>query len=1039
MPVECPKCHSENNEGSRFCSNCAAPLGQAGQLPDSFTKTLATPLPVISKDKLIAGKYRIVEEIGRGGMGVVFKAEDLKLKRLVALKFLPPHLLNSPDLKERFLIEAQAAAALSHPNICVIHEVGEAEDQSFIAMEYVDGETLRDTIKRGLLPAETALDITSQIASGLGEAHRKGIIHRDIKSANIMVTEKGQAKVMDFGLAKLRGGSSLTKSQTTLGTVAYMSPEQARGDELDQRTDLWSLGVVLYEMLTGEVPFKGDRDVSIIYSIVHEEPKSLKLRKPPVPDELQQVIGQALKKSRDARYASAEDILKDLRVYQTSLQLAESGVLSLRTLGRRLRKPRIAVPTLVVLAALAFFGMRFFKHQAQVRWAKQVAIPQIEKLIEGNDCWRNLIPVYRLAEQAEAYIPHDPKLAGLFSKCSLKVNIKTEPPGAKIFMKEYASPTSEWTYLGVSPIEKVRLPVGIFRWKMEKEGYETVLAAAATWDGDISAHDIIIGYKLVRVLDKKGSFPPGMVRVTGAETPAGKLADFFIDQYEVTNKQYKEFVNGGGYRNKKHWTQKFVKDGKGLAWEEAVKGFVDQTGLPGPAGWQAGDYPEGQADYPVSGISWYEAAAYAEFVGKSLPTAHHWGVARGEYTPMIQYPQLGGFAVFAPFSNFTGKGPVPVGSLPGVAAYGAFDLAGNVREWCWNETPKGRVIRGGAWGENTYMFDNTSQAPAMDRSAKNGFRCALYPEPEKIPGPAFQMVKSLGLPLGGETEDYAKQKPVADSVFQVYKEQFSYDKTDLKARVESKKESPEWTLEKVSFDAAYGGERVMAYLFLPRNAAPPYQTVIYMGGDAPVFQRSSPDMENYYEVPMFFSFLVKNGRAVLYPVYKGFFERGNDALISIIEGNWASVQWREVFIQQVKDLRRGIDYLETRPDIDSRKLAFEGMSYGSALAPIILTVEERLKVNVLLAGGFGIMGQGRPEVNQINYITRVKTPTLMLNGKYDSFFPPETSSRPMFDLLGTPAKDKAQKFYETDHIPPVNEFIKETLAWFDKYLGPVKR
>jgi dienelactone hydrolase len=550
--------------------------------------------------------------------------------------------------------------------------------------------------------------------------------------------------------------------------------------------------------------------------------------------------------------------------------------------------------------------------------------------------------------------------------------------------------------------------------------------------------EIIVPYDIVRILDNKENIPPGMVRVTGAETADGKLDDFLIDTYEVTNKQYKEFVNGGGYRNKKYWTQKFVKDGRELTWEDAVKGFVDQTGLPGPAGWQAGDYPEGQADYPVSGISWYEAAAYAEFSGKSLPTGNHWGIARGEYTPMIQYPQLGGFALLAPFSNFLGKGAVAVGSLPGVTAYGAFDMAGNVREWCWNKTPKGRVIRGGAWGENTYMFDNMSQAPAMDRSAKNGFRCALYFEPEKIPGSAFQMVKSLGLPLIGETEDFAKQEPVPDSIFQVYKEQFSYDKTDLKARVESKKESPEWTLEKISFEAAYGGERVMAYLFLPKNAVPPYQSVIYMGGDAPVFQRSSQDIETYYEVPMFFSFLVKNGRAVLYPVYKGFFERGNDALISIIEGNWASVQWKEVFIQQVKDLRRGIDYLEIRPDIDSRKLAFEGMSYGSGLAPVILAVEERLKVDVLLAGGFGLMGEGRPEVNQINYVTRVKTPTLMLNGKYDSFFPPETSSKPMFDLLGTPAKDKDQKFYETDHIPPMNKYVKETLRWLDKYLGPVK-
>jgi len=269
--MECPRCHAENKEDSRFCSNCATPLKLGETLPASLTKTLATPLPVISKDTLIAGKYRIIDEAGAGGMGVVYKAEDLKLKRTVALKFLPLRLADSTELRERFLVEAQAAAALSHPNICVIHEVGESEKCPYIAMEFVEGKTLRDRIKKGPLKPEEALDIVIQVAAGLGEAHGKGIIHRDIKSANIMVTEKGQAKVMDFGLAKLRGGSSLTKSQTTLGTVAYMSPEQARGEEVDSRTDLWSLGIVLYEMLTGELPFKGDRDLSIIYSIVHEE------------------------------------------------------------------------------------------------------------------------------------------------------------------------------------------------------------------------------------------------------------------------------------------------------------------------------------------------------------------------------------------------------------------------------------------------------------------------------------------------------------------------------------------------------------------------------------------------------------------------------------------------------------------------------------------------------------------------------------------------------------------------------------------------
>ncbi len=360
-------------------------------------------------------------------------------------------------------------------------------------------------------------------------------------------------------------------------------------------------------------------------------------------------------------------------------------------------------------------------------------------------------------------------------------------------------------------------------------------------------------------------------------------------------------------------------------------------------------------------------------------------------------------------------------------------MAGNVREWCWNEAPKGRLIRGGAWDDNGYMFDSLSQAPPMDRSAKNGFRCAVYPDPEKIPAGALQMVKFP------ETTDFYTEKPVIDFVYQVYREQFSYDKTDLKARVESRRENPEgWMQEKVTFDAAYGGERVIAYLFLPTHTKPPYQTVVYFPGSESINQKSSNDLENYYEFAVFLSFIVKNGRAVLYPVYKGTFERGSDTLAALEFSDHNSHQSTELFIQQVKDFRRCIDYLETRTDIDSKKLAYEGMSWGGEEGAIIPAVEERLKASVLLAGGFDPESHARPEANQINYVGRVKTPTLMLNGRYDTLLPLETSSKPMFDLLGTPAGDKQQKLYETDHIPPRNEMVKETLAWLDRYLGPVR-
>ncbi len=1024
--MKCPKCQSEISGDSRFCSKCGTPIHPSEEIFASRTRTILGPMKELIAGTALAGKYKIIKVLGRGGMGIVYKAEDTKLKRNVALKFLPPELIQDEEIRERFVLEARTAAGLSHPNICTIHEINEEEGRSFISMEYVEGQNLKERIGQGPLAPEKALDIAIQVAEGLEEAHKKGIIHRDVKSANIMVTEKSQAKIMDFGLAKVKGGTLLTREGTTLGTVAYMSPEQARGEEVDHRADIWSLGVVMYEMLSGQLPFRGERESSILYSVVHEEPKPLKEVKRDLAPELQQIVNRALRKKPESRYSSAAEMIKELRKYQDVLRAEELGAFNLRTFLRRIRKPRVAIPAVCIVIAISLVAVWFFNRQAKIRWAREEILPEIERLVEEN--WRDFTEPYKLAVSVEEYIPNDPKLAELFSKSSLNINIETEPPGANIYMKEYKYPDSEWEFLGVSPIEKIRLPVGIFRWKIKKEGYETVLVASSTWD--VGAIGTLIPYNLVRVLDEKGRIPRGMIRVPGAETPLGKFDDFYIDKCEVTNKQYKEFIEIGGYKNRGYWKHEFIKDEKVLTWEETIAEFVDQTDRPGPATWQAGDYPEGQDDYPVSGISWYEASAYAAFVGKSLPTGQHWGLARGEYTSLIRWPQLGGYAVFAPFSNFEGKGPVAVGSLPGITSYGAYDMAGNVREWCWNETSGGKLMRGGAWNDNPYRFTELAGAPPFDRSSQNGFRCALYPDPEKIPESAFQMVKF------GETTDFYKEKPVSEAIFQVYKEQFLYDKTDLNARLEVRNESSEdWIYERITFDAAYGNEHIIANLFLPKNTPPPYQIVIYFPGSASVFQKSSEDLTSYYEFPVFLSFIVKNGRAVLYPVYKGTFERRDDALIPIYLGDNSHL-YTEYLIQLVKDFKRSIDYLETRQDIDTSKMAYYGMSLGGVLGAIIPAVEERLKTTIILGGG--LTGLGRPEANQINYITRVKTPTLMLHGKYDTIFPYETSIKPMFDLLGTPDEHKELKLYETDHISPRIDFIKEILAWLDRYLGPVK-
>jgi serine/threonine-protein kinase len=258
-------------------------------------------------------RYRILEKIGEGGMGVVYKAEDTKLHRRVALKFLPSSLQSSTVEKERFIHEAEAAAALDHANICTIYEIDEVDGHLFIAMAYVEGRELAHMLDSGPLSLDQAMDLASQIAAGLQAAHKKGIVHRDMKSGNVLVTEEGQAKIMDFGLAKRSGRRQLTQVGSTLGTVPYMSPEQARGDEVDHRTDIWSFGVLLYEMLAGRLPFRSDYSEALVYSILNEDPPPIETLRADLPADLARIVKTCLQKDREARYDSVADVLADLR------------------------------------------------------------------------------------------------------------------------------------------------------------------------------------------------------------------------------------------------------------------------------------------------------------------------------------------------------------------------------------------------------------------------------------------------------------------------------------------------------------------------------------------------------------------------------------------------------------------------------------------------------------------------------------------------------------------------------------------------------
>jgi tetratricopeptide (TPR) repeat protein len=337
--------------------------------------------------------YKILEKLGEGGMGVVYKAEDTKLKRTVALKFLPPHISESGEEKERFIHEAQSASALNHPNITTIYEIDEFEGQMFIVMEYCEGKTLKQIIEKETLSIKKVLDIGIQVCEGLTTAHKKEIVHRDIKSDNIMVTKEAQVKIMDFGLAKLKGATKLTKTRSTLGTLAYMSPEQAQGEEVDQRSDIFSFGVVLYELLTGKLPFAGEHQVAVIYSIINEEPQPVVRYNNKVSPDLERMITKALAKDKEERYQHIDDLLADLRHEKKSLEYVKTGQIPKEAIALKPKKklmPIVIPASAVFILVLLFLILKPFKFEiapekGAVAKENSLAIMYFENLVDRED------------------------------------------------------------------------------------------------------------------------------------------------------------------------------------------------------------------------------------------------------------------------------------------------------------------------------------------------------------------------------------------------------------------------------------------------------------------------------------------------------------------------------------------------------------------------------------------------------------------------------------------------------------------------------
>jgi eukaryotic-like serine/threonine-protein kinase len=1036
-----------------------------GFLPDRTdvaAKTILTA-PVTEGHHSVIGRYRLLEQIGEGGFGVVYMAEQQEpVRRRVALKIIKLG-MDTKQVIARFEAERQALALMDHPNIAKVLDAGATETgRPFFVMELVRGIKITDYCDQNRLSTRERLELFVKVCRAIQHAHQKGIIHRDIKPSNILVTVNDGIpvpRVIDFGIAKATAQQRLTdKTLFTsfaqfIGTPAYMSPEQAvmTSVDIDTRSDIYSLGVLLYELLTGVTPFDAkellDGGLDEMRRIIHDQDParpSTRLRTMAEGDltktaglrhsdphqlirslrgDLDWILTKALEKDRNRRYetahALAEDVERHLR--HEPILARPPSILYLGGKFIRKHRARIAIgATVAVLLVGLGASLGLYRRASNQKWANERFVQAVELVRDGDRR-----TAYVLLQEARRHMAGHPQLEELLTRISRQYSVNTAPPGAKVWCREYTATNEPWLYLGQTPLEQRTLPQLMYRWRFEREGF--------------APHECVADTGVHVRLRKGGDYEDmiwieaGTLRIPTERYAGTRPVDvpaFLIDKYEVTNEQFQRFVDGGGYRNPEHWKGlRFLSDGREISWTEALAKFRDPSGQPGPRTWQEGRYLEGQAGHPVSGVSWFEAAAYAAFAGKGLPTVYHWERAAG----------LLESRVIVPFSNIgmRTRSTAPVGTYRGMGRAGLCDMAGNVKEWCFNTTDDSgdrRYILGGSWDESTYVFTFKDSRSPWDRSSGNGFRCVAFPSEE--PAPTDDLFDAFRLP---GWRDFSNLSPFLDQEFESYKAAYRYDRTLLNSVGESVDDhSVFWLREKVSFDAAYGADRVTAHLFLPKTGAPPFQIVIFFPGVDAVTDQVFSDL---LYAP-FIEFIITSGRALLFPIYYGTYERPAArgrfwTFESVVQTPWAYRDWT---ILMSKDLGRCIDYLETRPDIDATRIGYCGHSHGSVLGPLMLAVEDRIRTSVFADGGLVPIDLPR-SLDFALYAQRVTVPVLMINGREDALAPMNECQTPLYEALCVSSPLTERKHYTGGHgvIGLFDPQIRhDVLEWLDRYLGPVE-
>jgi TolB-like protein/formylglycine-generating enzyme required for sulfatase activity len=700
-----------------------------------------------------------------------------------------------------------------------------------------------------------------------------------------------------------------------------------------------------------------------------------------------------------------------------------------RKIANRLLGPGMLLGVAAVVVALAATLTTTLQGRSQERWAREQALPELEALITQG----KRVEAFELGQRIAQVIPNDPRLKALEPEFAASIELDTTPTGARVSYRPFTSDDTAWRDLGMSPLRDVPVPLGFGLWKFEAEGRATTLRALRNPGmqlGNERDQTVLAINKAATAIElpAQADVPAGMVSIPLTHNPIMLVAEqsielpaYHLDRLETSNREYQEFVAAGGYSDDAYWRDLPFAPERG-GWPLQVKAFVDSTGRPGPATWEAGTYPDGTADHPVGGLSWFEAAAYARFRGKELPTAYHW--YRAATSALEVYESLGTAVI--QLSNFAENGPWPVGKSRGYSTYGTQDMAGNVREWLWTATDSRRWVAGGSWKGPGYMYLNRDAAEPYDRSPENGVR----------------LMRAAGIPAAGsklrdpvhfKVDDYSAMQPASDAVYAAIAERYAYrNPSSLVADVVAiKSTNPAWRHERIRLPTGYDSGTFDVQLFLPADARGPVPIVVF-GPHSGFRMGLTPSVEfdpTAHAIPL--DFILKSGRALAIVSFDSFFER------SWSPSHSATMTWPErhrlLLTHWRAELGRTLDYLGTRNDVDADRVAWWGASYGSSVMLPLLALEPRVRVNVLYTGGV-MLTNLPPAEDLFNYFPRIRQPTLMLNGRWDTVFS-QQSQAALYQLLGTPAEQKRHVVYDGGHaVQPRRDVVRETLDWFDRYL-----